>query len=169
MAPVSETPNHQPTNNFRKLLDTNTKQSPRAPADTRRRHSPGHVAGAPTITNDVLMVLLVAIALMLVGIFVYVIYALQLATQSRAYPPVTRWRHRFRVMWLTNCTSTVGGAALRSDPHCFTSPTRYLRRRLSVVMRRGGRGRPRPRTAGAPRYRRQGVGSTLPLMAFSTP
>ncbi|EID79947.1 hypothetical protein W59_10579 [Rhodococcus opacus RKJ300 = JCM 13270] len=57
--------------------------------------------------DDVLMVLPVAIALMLVGIFVYVVYARALATRSRAYP-VTRWRHRFRVMWLTNGTSTVG-------------------------------------------------------------
>ncbi|MFV9454767.1 hypothetical protein ACNJ7E_15145 [Rhodococcus sp. NM-2] len=44
--------------------------------------------------DDVLMVLLVAIALMLVGIFVYVVYGLALATRSRAYP-VTRWRHGF--------------------------------------------------------------------------
>jgi len=68
--------------------------------------------------DDVLMVVLVAIALMLVGIFAYVVYALALATQSRAYP-VTRWRHRFRVMWLTNGTNTVGAA-------------------LTVYVRRGG-------------------------------
>ena len=59
--------------------------------------------------DDVPMMLLVAIALMLVGIFVYAVYGLALATRFRAYP-VTRWRHRFRVMWLTNGTSTVGAA-----------------------------------------------------------
>ncbi|MFD9664321.1 hypothetical protein ACFWAY_22285 [Rhodococcus sp. NPDC059968] len=68
--------------------------------------------------DDVLMVLLIAIALMLVGIFVYVVYGLALATRSRAYP-VTRWRHWFRVMWLTNPASTVGAA-------------------LTVYVRRGG-------------------------------
>ncbi|EKT83637.1 hypothetical protein WSS_A05964 [Rhodococcus opacus M213] len=84
------------------------------------------VAAALTIValDDVLMVLLVAIALMLVGIFVYVIYALALATRSRAYP-VTRWRHRFRVMWLTNPASTVGAA-------------------LTVYLRRGGAVLPQP-------------------------
>lgn len=73
---------------------------------------------ATAALDDVLMVLLMAIALMLAGIFVYVVYALALATQARAYP-VTRWRHRFRVMWLTNGTSTVGAA-------------------LTVYVRRGG-------------------------------
>ena len=56
---------------------------------------------ATVALDDDLTVLLVANALMLVGIFVYVVYALALATRSRAYP-VTRWRHRCRVMWLTN-------------------------------------------------------------------
>jgi hypothetical protein len=64
---------------------------------------------ATVALDDVLMVLLVAIALMLVGIFVYAVYGLALATRSRAYP-VTRWRHRCRVRWLTNGTSTVGAA-----------------------------------------------------------
>ncbi|GAF45496.1 hypothetical protein RW1_022_00740 [Rhodococcus wratislaviensis NBRC 100605] len=73
---------------------------------------------ATVALDDVLMVLLVAIGLMLVEIFVYVVYALALATRSRAYP-VTRWRHRCRVMWLTNGTSTVGAA-------------------LTVYVRRGG-------------------------------
>ncbi|UNN05162.1 hypothetical protein [Rhodococcus opacus] len=59
-----------------------------------------------------------AITLMLVGIFVYAVYALALATRSRAYP-ITRWRHRFRVMWLTNHTSTLEAA-------------------LTVYIRRGG-------------------------------
>ena len=60
-------------------------------------------AALATVTlDDVPMVLLVTITLILVGIFVYAIYAPALATQSRAYP-VTRWRHRFRVTGLTNC------------------------------------------------------------------
>ncbi len=65
--------------------------------------------------DDVLMVLLVAIALMLVGIFVYAVYGLALATRSRAYP-VTRWRHRFRVMWLTNPRQHGRGGAHRLRP-----------------------------------------------------
>ena len=73
-------------------------------------------AALTTITlDDVLMVLLGAIALVLVGIFVYVVYALQLATQSRAYP-VTRWRHRCRVMWLTNPRQHSRGGAHRLRP-----------------------------------------------------
>ena len=70
---------------------------------------------ATVALDDVLTVLLVAIALMLVGIFVYVVYALQLATQSRAYP-ITRWRHRCRVMWLTNPRQHSRGGAHRLRP-----------------------------------------------------
>ena len=93
--------------------------------------------------DDVLMILLVAIALMLVGIFVYAIYALALATRSRAYP-VTRWRHRFRVMWLTNDTSTVGAA-------------------LTVYVRRGPQ--PLPMARNGPRRRRPGHRYTPPPAA----
>ncbi|MGW5153389.1 hypothetical protein [Rhodococcus koreensis] len=64
------------------------------------------------------MVLLMVIALLPVGVSVYAVYALQLATRARAYP-VTRWRHRCRVMWLTNPASTIGAA-------------------LTIYVRRGG-------------------------------
>ncbi|MGW4336798.1 hypothetical protein ACWEK5_28915 [Rhodococcus koreensis] len=59
-----------------------------------------------------------AIALLPIGASVSALYALQLATRAHAYP-VTRWRHRCRVMWLTNPVSTVGAA-------------------LTVYVRRGG-------------------------------
>ncbi|MDF3313475.1 hypothetical protein P3H15_52255 [Rhodococcus sp. T2V] len=73
---------------------------------------------ATAALEDVLMVLLVAIALTLIGVSVYAVYTLQLATRARAYP-VTRWRHRCRVMWLTNPASAIGAA-------------------LTVYVRRGG-------------------------------
>ena len=45
------------------------------------------VAPLATVTFDgVLMVLLVAIGLLLFGVFVYAVYALQLATRARTYP-----------------------------------------------------------------------------------